>query len=417
MSLAERPHAIREKEMPPRNSSLCNIERKSSSTERACDSYSAKSTPYDEPILDDFVEMDETTLIEQATVKMVQKKDMDVNTPQLPRKSSRRASRLLLSDLKINTVDPNQTLVNTPHDLYLSSEEDASSSAGDSSDYDYDSSSEKSQASPVGRNSHEDTARVVSVIFSGKPCIVNLTGSKRATSPAASDKSSNSNSNISRPQTSPNVDRFDDSARRPAPFTSSRNSSFYSVESAPRSRSGSTSFTRRSSLYSTDSASRRPPSFLSIDPFAHGSDYSIGSKAEPSTPRTPRTPTAVFNRVQQTLGLHRRRSRPMLHETNSKATSSRDSFFSLRTSSTLNLTTNVSPEPRPSLLDRTATTPVEAASTVSPQQATTPRRYSSAWKKIAPSGNSQPMSPLSPAAAKKAILGTLHLNKRKSLRL
>ncbi|KAK8110465.1 uncharacterized protein PG998_006922 [Apiospora kogelbergensis] len=398
MSLAERPHAIREKEMPPRNSSLCNIERKSSSTERACDSYSAKSTPYDEPILDDFVEMDETTLIEQATVKMVQKKDMDVNTPQLPRKSSRRASRLLLSDLKINT-------------------EDASSSAGDSSDYDYDSSSEKSQASPVGRNSHEDTARVVSVIFSGKPCIVNLTGSKRATSPAASDKSSNSNSNISRPQTSPNVDRFDDSARRPAPFTSSRNSSFYSVESAPRSRSGSTSFTRRSSLYSTDSASRRPPSFLSIDPFAHGSDYSIGSKAEPSTPRTPRTPTAVFNRVQQTLGLHRRRSRPMLHETNSKATSSRDSFFSLRTSSTLNLTTNVSPEPRPSLLDRTATTPVEAASTVSPQQATTPRRYSSAWKKIAPSGNSQPMSPLSPAAAKKAILGTLHLNKRKSLRL
>ncbi|KAK8002577.1 hydroxyacid oxidase 1 [Apiospora arundinis] len=412
MSLAERPHTTREKEMPC-DSSLCDIEKKSTSTERACDSYSATSSPYDEPILDDFVEMDETSLIAQATAQMVQKKAMDVNTPQLPRKSSRRASRLLLSDLKIDTVDPSQTLVNTPHDVYLSSEEDASSSAGDFSDYDYDSSSEASQPSPVGRKSHEDKARVVSVIFSGKPCIVNLTGPKRATSPAVSDKSSSSNS---RPQTSPNAERFDDSARRPAPFTASRNSSFYSVASVSHSRSGSTSFTRRSSLYSTDSASRRPPSFLSIDPFAHGSDYSLGSKAETTTPRTPRTPTAVFNRMQQTLGLHRRRSRPMLHETNSKATSSRESFFSLRTSSSLNLTTNVSPEPRPSPLDRTATTPVEATA-MSPQQATTPRRYSSAWKKIAPSGNSQPMSPLSPAAAKKAILGTLHLNKRKSLRL
>ncbi|KAK7910889.1 hypothetical protein PG985_013370 [Apiospora marii] len=395
MSLAERPHTIPGKDMPD-NTSLCNIE-KSSSTERARDTYSSKSSAYDEPILDEYVEMDEASLVEQATVRMVQKKDMDVNRPQLPRKSSRRASRLLLSDLKINTTDPNQTLINTPHDVYLSSEEDASSSAGDFSDYDYDSSSEASQGSPVLRASHEDTARVVSVIFSGKPCIVNLTGPKRAGSPA-SDTSS-------RPQSSPHADRFDDSARRPSPFTS-RNSSFYSVVSAPRSRSDSTTLTRRSSLYSTDSASRRTPSFLSIDPYAN-KDYSLGG-TEIGAPRTPRTPTAVFNRVQQSLGLHRRRSRPMLHETNNKATSSRDSFFSLRTSSSLNLTTNVSPEIRPSVSDKTD-------AIVSPQ--TSPRRYSTAWKKIAPSGNSQPMSPLSPAAAKKALLGSLHLSKRKSMRI
>lgn len=394
MSLAERPHTIRGKDMPC-DSSLCNIE-KSSSTERVRDTYSAKSSAYDEPILDEYVEMDETSL-------MVKKKDMDVNTPQLPRKSSRRASRLLLSDLKINTTDPNQTLINTPHDLYLSSEEDASSSAGDFSDYDYDSSSEASHGSPVARASHEDTARVVSVIFSGKPCIVNLTGPKRAGSPA-SDTSS-------RPQSSPHADRFDDSTRRPSPFTS-RSSSFYSVASAPRSRSDSTTFTRRSSLYSTDSASRRTPSFLSIDPYAN-KDYSFGGRnvSETSAPRTPRTPTAMFSRVQQSLGLHRRRSRPMLHETNNKATGSRESFFSLRTSSSLNLATNVSPE-RPSVSDKT-TTPMEAI--VSPQ--TSPRRYSAAWKKIAPSGNSQPMSPLSPAAAKKALLGTLQLSKRKSMRV
>ncbi|KAK8017538.1 hypothetical protein PG993_013864 [Apiospora rasikravindrae] len=398
MSLAERPHSIRVEDMPC-DASLSNIEN-SSSTERGRDTYSTKSSPYDEPILDDYVDMDETSLIEQATVKMVQKKDMDVNIPQLPRKSSRRASRLLLSDLKINTADPNQSLISTPHDVYLSSEEDASSSAGDFSDYGYDSSSEASQASPIGRASREDTARVVSVIFSGKPCIVNLTGPKRAGSPA-SDTSS-------RPQTSPVADRFDDSIQRPA-FTS-RNSSFYSVNSAPRSRSGSTTFTRRSSLYSTDSASRRAPSFLSIDPFA-SKDFSIGGKdaSEATAPRTPMTPTAVFNRVQQSLGLHRRRSRPMLHETNNKATSSRESFFSLRTSTSLNLNTNVSPERMPS---RSATS-TEVA--VSPQ--TSPRRYSSAWKKIAPSGNSQPMSPLSPAAAKKALLGSLHLNKRKTMRI
>ncbi|KAK7954958.1 hypothetical protein PG996_015765 [Apiospora saccharicola] len=389
MSLTERPHTIRGKDMTC-DTSLCNIE-KSSSTERVRDTYSTKSSAYDEPILNEYVEMDEASL-------MVQKKDMDVNTPQLPRKSSRRASRLLLSDLKINTTDPNQTHINTPHDVYLSSEEDASSSAGDFSDYDYDSSSEASQGSPVARASHEDTARVVSVIFSGKPCIVNLT--KRAGSPA-SDTSS-------RPQSSLHADHFDDLVRRPSPFAS-RNSSFYSVASAPRSKSDSTTFTRRSSLYSTDSASRRTPSFLSVDPFAN-KDYSLGGKdvSETSAPRTPRTPTAVFNRVQQSLGLHRRRSRPMLHETNNKATSSRESFFSLRTSSSLNLTTNVSPESRPSVSDMTETV-------VSPQ--TSPRRYSSAWKKIAPSGNSQPMSPLSPAVAKKALLGSLHLGKRKSLRI
>ncbi|KAK7966045.1 uncharacterized protein PG986_000322 [Apiospora aurea] len=400
MSLAERPHTIRGKDMPC-DASLNSIEN-SSSTEGARDTYSTKSSPYDEPILDDYVEMDETSLIEQAAVKMAQKTDMHVNTPQLPRKSSRRASRLLLSDLKINTADPTQTLISTPHDVYLSSEEDASSSAGDFSDYDYDSSSEASQASPIGRTSREDTARVVSVIFSGKPCIVNLTGPKRAGS-SASDTSS-------RPQTSPVADRFDDAARRPTAFTS-RNSSFYSINSAPRSRSDSTTFTRRSSLYSTDSASRRAPSFLSIDPFA-GKDYSLGGKdaSETNAPRTPMTPTAVFNRVQQSLGLHRRRSRPMLHETNSKATSSKESFFSLRPSSTLNLDTNVSPERVPPR----SNTSMEA--TVSPQT-TSPRRYSAAWKKIAPSGNSQPMSPLSPVVAKKGLLGSLHLNKRKSLRI
>ncbi|KAK8041274.1 hypothetical protein PG994_014281 [Apiospora phragmitis] len=392
MSLAERPHTLRGKEMPY-DTSLCNIE-KSASTERTCSTYSAKSSAYDEPILDDYVEMDETSLIEQATVKMVQKKAMDANIPQLPRKSSRRASRLLLSDFKINTADPNQTLINTPHDVYLSSEEDASSSAGDFSDYDYDSSSEASQVSPVGADKprRHGTRGVGRLLWEAVHSELDRSQEGRISGIRYKQQAANK------------------------PVGSTPYTLHYFQEQqlllsglGPRSRSGSTTFTRRSSLYSTDSASRRTLSFLSIDPFA-SKDYSLERKdtSETNAPRTPRTPTAMFNRVQQSLGLHRRRSRPMLHETNSKATSSRESFFSLRTSSTLGLNTNVSPE-RQSVSDK-------SEAIVSPQN-TSPRRYSTAWKKIAPSGNSQPMSPLSPAAAKKALLGSLHLNKRKSLRL
>lgn len=238
--------------------------------------------------------------------------------PELPRKSALRASRLLDNlGLKlggsIETVaTPGQA---TPLDIYMSSEEsseDASSDADDFSDYGYDSSvDDGSLVDPMSpssrRSSHEDTARVVSVIYSGKPSIVDLTLlRRRSMSPNSSEMTSRTRSSTESSVARTPVERPDTPAS--------------SVASVP----ADSPVKKNGSLLSELLVKKRPPPFLSIDPYANGSTYSLdmpkhqhlerpktaGDSEEPL--KVPKTPTQLLRGVSRTFSLVRKRSRPLL---------------------------------------------------------------------------------------------------------
>jgi hypothetical protein len=114
--------------------------------------------------------------------------------PQLPTRSSRRVTTLLASlPHKLDAEEQTELSRAAPleHDHYLSSEEDASSSADElSSEYSLDSDYDE-DLSPLSTNQRtpveQVTARAVSVIFSGKPSIVDLP--RRSTAPSFSSSS------------------------------------------------------------------------------------------------------------------------------------------------------------------------------------------------------------------------------------
>ncbi|KAH7152286.1 hypothetical protein B0J13DRAFT_259407 [Dactylonectria estremocensis] len=217
--------------------------------------------------------------------------------PALPERSARRASRMLdgiIIPQKMATEDqpPPLTAQSIPHDVYLSSEEDASSSADDFSDFEFESSSDDSQQSSVRRGSQEDTARVVSVVFSGKPCIVNLP--RRSISPSSSETSSRPPSRLRRTSTLPIIDRR------------------VSISSSPSSSSVRSSILhppRTSSMLPSHRGEKQKPLFLSIDPFAAKADRE-DEHQNLGDVKTPKTPTGMFKR---TLSLVRKRSRPSLN--------------------------------------------------------------------------------------------------------
>ena len=212
------------------------------------------------------------------------------DAPELPLRSALRASRLLDNlGLKLggsieSATEPGQA---TPLDVYLSSEEDASSDADDFSEYDYDSSNED-PTSPTRRSSHEDMARVVSVVFSGKPLIVDLTVRRRSVSPNSIETRTRSSTASSRPL----VER---------PETPAGSAS--SPMQAPRK-------------LLSDLLVKKRPTFLNIDPYANGSTYSLdGTKheREATEDRIPKTPTQLLVKgMSRTLSLVRKRSRPAL---------------------------------------------------------------------------------------------------------
>lgn len=252
--------------------------------------YTSSENSYEDSIFEDFYSMDGQKKIQSTT-----------EPPALPQKSSLRASQLLDNlNLKLGgAIQTKELSQATPHDVYLSSEEDASSDADDFSDYeyDYDSSSEDSQ-SPIGRSSHEVTARVVSVVFAGKPSIIDLPAIRRSISPISME------------------------ARRRA----STVSSISPVRRTPSSAGSSISSSvcpqhqpqRMSGLVSSLLPKKKPP-FLHLDPYANGSTYSLELPKQQEVegpqpvPKTPRTPAALFRGVSRTLSLVRKRSRPLLN--------------------------------------------------------------------------------------------------------
>ncbi|KAK4227083.1 hypothetical protein QBC38DRAFT_455599 [Podospora fimiseda] len=226
--------------------------------------------------------------------------------PVLPQKSTLRSSKILDNHgLKLGGAVEAASIeqASTPHDVYLSSEEEASSDADDFSDYGYDSSVEDPD-SPTRRSSQEDTARVVSVVFSGKPSIVELPIPKRRSVSPSSMITSNTRSSI---ESTLSVNRV--------------------TSTSTASTTPSSTIQRRSSLLS-DILSKKKPPFLSIDPYANGTSYSLGSfpKAldslegeSPTSAKTPRTPTQLLKGVTRSFSLVRKRSRPTLVTNNSIA--------------------------------------------------------------------------------------------------
>ncbi|KAK4189671.1 hypothetical protein QBC35DRAFT_134261 [Podospora australis] len=223
--------------------------------------------------------------------------------PELPQKSTLRGSRLLDNHgLKLGgAVDESGHGATTPHDVYLSSEEDASTDADDFSDYDYDSSVEDPE-SPT-RTSHEVTARIVSVVFAGKPSIVDLSLSKKRSISMSSSSARSSTESIAKSATTTSPLPKSSTEERPA---------------TPASSTSSSNNNRRSSLLSDMLAKKKPP-FLSIDPYANGSSYSLNIpkaldslESESPSNKTPRTPTQILKGVTRSFSLVRKRSRPML---------------------------------------------------------------------------------------------------------
>jgi hypothetical protein len=249
--------------------------------------YSPSSDTYDHTILDSFYVDDE----DMMTPSQKQSSQKEAEVPVPPPRSALRASKLLDSfDLKLAgpVVETQEIAQATPHDFYLSSEEDASSSADDFSEYDWDSELDEPN-SPASRRSREDTARVVSVVYSGKPSIIDLSLIRRSFSPSSDE---------------------------------TRSRATASTESLPKRPSSPSSISSglppRTSSMLESLLAKPKPNFLKIDPYANGSTYSLsmmpsGEVAqEDEQPRTPRTPTAIMHGMSRTFSLVRKRSRPAL---------------------------------------------------------------------------------------------------------
>ncbi|KAI4599867.1 hypothetical protein KJ359_001603 [Pestalotiopsis sp. 9143b] len=345
-----------------------------------------RQSSYDADLLDAFAGMDENCLLGEATiVKQTKEKVAMVDPPALPQRSSLRASKML-DTLKLNSIESATQSLTTPHDAYLSSEEDASSSADEFSDYDYESSSETSQGSPVRRKSYEDTARLVSVVYSGKPSLVNLPSPRRSTVSSTPDSCSEIESLIETP------------AQSPVPG-----------ESHPP---------RTSSLVPS-----HPPAFLAQDPFAE-KNYTLDSTKEDvfhSAPRTASRPPPMLNRVQRTFSMVRKRSIPFLKAPG--ALMSKDDL-------------TIPPLPISTInLPRVATTPLEESreEDESPTDSIrTPVRYSDIMRSakrhasshsistisspITPATPGTPGSPFTPFTPRKGLLSGLKAGHRKSLK-
>lgn len=324
LPLRERPGSMAETEQQkPYDETAPRVRPESSSSQSL---YSQRDS-YD---FDDFLRRND------AMSRRTEQDGDDMTPPALPQKSALRASRLLDRYGELKLAQPARTLTvapaaaptkdqqhmagSTPHDVYLSSEEDASSSADDFSDFysdftddEEEKGSETSTAemtttgpkSPVGRRrSHEITARAVSLTYVGKPAIIEVSPLRRRTSAAsqptgAARRESNAETVVSSSSStsSPSHSRSPPLTRRtsttsistttsatPAATASPKPSlgNFRLAQPPPSSGlstpSTTTTSTPTSASTATFSAIKKRPPFLNIDPFANGSTYSLENK-------------------------------------------------------------------------------------------------------------------------------------------
>ncbi|KAK3402983.1 hypothetical protein B0T20DRAFT_342968 [Sordaria brevicollis] len=321
---------------------------------------------------------------EVVEAKAVEQQQEEETVPALPQKSALRASRLLdsLVQLKMSgTVETAELEKPTPlGDVYLSSEEDASSDTDSLSDFAYESSNEKEATivTPTSRRgSREDTARVVSVIFSGRPSIVDLTTLRRGSAAPSLGHMRKRSSTVS--------------CNIPIERTIT-----------PASPMSAFALPERKSSLPIDMMPMRKPQFLNVDPFANGSSYSLDvpradTPEEATSPaRSPRTPTmTLLKGVTRTFSLVRKRSRPALNSpqpSTQERTTPPPSRHSMRP-----------PPSRSSMMPLSVTTPL---SEEAPEQlvvpgspATSDRSSKKNFRMSSPFGPSSPLPPLLPEDA------------------
>ncbi|KAM5342501.1 hypothetical protein ACJ41O_013467 [Fusarium nematophilum] len=290
----------RELDAPKLDTSLTQRGRKHSQTRPQIESLPVSPSIYS-PSADADDEKQSSPDSTPTTMIPPQRQVSAEGAPALPAKSSLRASRvldgLIINKLAAEDQSPFTTR-GAPHDVYLSSEEDASSSADDFSDFEFESGSDESQQSSNRRGSAEDTARVVSVVFAGKPSMIHLPRRSLSPSCSSSDTSSRPSSRLS-------------SSSRP-PSRLRRTSTLPVIDrrmSLCTTSSGSILHPPRTSSMTPGRLEKQRPDFLSIDPFASKNETEAKEEHN-ERPKTPKTPTGMFKR---TLSLVKKRSRPSLN--------------------------------------------------------------------------------------------------------
>lgn len=267
---------------------------------------------------DAFEEEPEDSDMEGSILHRPRPKKKVQQPPAVPQRSDKRASKILenvLLELKsldgtVSTKEEEQqSIVSDPHELYLSSEEDASLS----DDYEDVESLVEFESSPTedgdskpssrasSRRSQEDTARVVSFTLVTRPQIIQII----IPPPAVTAKRHSTNleqltSSSYIPSASSYIPK---STRRPTPLklhSSTRRLSVSSTSSNPLSmhhsnQSVSSLPPRKSSKLSNLSSimTNAKNSFLTSDPFGTPTPDSAHKDDEQETPVTPKTPTSM----------------------------------------------------------------------------------------------------------------------------
>ena len=293
--------------------------------------------------------------------------------PALPTRSALRASRILTTPLKGDAADPPLSPAAPPHEVYLSSEEDGSSSADDFSEYDFESETEEGKTAGRKR-SCEDVAKAVPVVFSGKPTVVTVKNAPRV--------------------------------RRQATMPDFRASSIPDV----RRQSTFPLPPRSASLADPDAPQH---AFLGTDPFAEKGPEEDGRRG---------------SMLRKTIGLVRKRSRPFLM-TMANSSVGNLSSASLASASPTVSEGEASPRSRRPSVPSIKTNNTSAnANSKSSEGANSPVTYNDILRNVKRNEASRPRSPApaspaSPAPAsaisgdrKSRLLGGLTMGKRRSVR-
>jgi hypothetical protein len=245
---------------------------------------------YDSEI-DDFQEREEEEMSDGSILN--QPRLSKTAIPAIPPRSELRASRIFenltieleaLEKAQLEEKLKDQPVKSDPYKSYLSSEEEGSESADEFDESMVELDSDRPPSSRASsRCSHEDTARVVSFMFVGKPQLVEVASHDR---PASLKRRSTDMSVESR-----------ESRRRPSPLRliptitgssilSTRKSSLASSQSLPLRQ-----YTYPAAAASTLSVASKN-SFLQSDPFPTPNPNEV-EKVSSSSDAFPKTPTAI----------------------------------------------------------------------------------------------------------------------------
>ncbi|KAF4120501.1 hypothetical protein GMORB2_2939 [Geosmithia morbida] len=270
--------------------------------------------------------------------------DHQAAAPAVPARSALRASRLVDSKAtahlagKIESSQPPLAPSAAPHDVYLSSEEDASSSADDFSDYDLDSDSDHQVASTStvhdhddSRHSHEVTARAVSIVFHGKPSLVNLPPRSASAPPTINTTTTTDRQQQQQHQQHQQRRRISPplpTASTATSVTADRRLSTATMMPPVRpwavSRAGTP---RPTTVIAPSISSPTMPSFLGLDPYDRsrkqqaGSDAAARERRSVDIARLPPSKSAG-SMLRRTLTLAKKHSRPALGQTSTQPSES-----------------------------------------------------------------------------------------------